>query len=81
MLILVLVALNLATAQNNFWQKVEEQNIRLNSKSRHIIPATYATFYLDIEQLKVVLQKAPNRYAPDADTDATKWFLLYSCIG
>jgi hypothetical protein len=69
--LLLVICLGLGTwnvqAQSNLWEQVSEARLQTWAADRQIIPHAYKTFSLDLEQLKTIVSKSPDRFAlPDS---------------
>jgi subtilisin-like proprotein convertase family protein len=54
------------SAQSNPWRAVEEGEFATQAMDRSIIPQKYLTYALDMDELQVVLERAPMRFSPES---------------
>ena len=55
----VLLCASYSFAQSSPWIQIDEKNIPLDDDHRYIIPSSYTTLKLDIQNMRKQLQKAP----------------------
>ncbi|MBC7607556.1 MAG: T9SS type A sorting domain-containing protein [Burkholderiales bacterium] len=61
LLILTILALTTASAQNGIWNKIGPEQLTSQKLSRDSQPTAYMLYALDFDALKQLLQTAPNR--------------------
>ena len=56
------------STNTNPWSFVTDAEVNRLGQERHITPTIYHTAQLKIDKLKAILEEAPDRFSPEAET-------------